>query len=72
MRGASLPFKYCGCNVGVSWGSEVGFRRIDALLTRDNCVLEDMFYAVGGGSVVVVLTISFLSIPLLDRVLVNL
>jgi hypothetical protein len=46
---------------------------MDALLTKDNCVLEDMFYAVGGGSVVVVvLAVSFLSIPLLSRVLVNL
>ena len=39
---------------GVSGGSEVDFRRVDALLTEDNCVLEDMFYAVGGGGGVVV------------------
>lgn len=47
----------------VSRGLELDFRRVDALLTEDNCVLEDMSYAVGGGSVaVVVLTESILSV----------
>ena len=30
---------------------ELDFRRVDALLTEDSCVLKDMFYAVGGGGV---------------------
>jgi hypothetical protein len=52
---------------------ELSFRRVDALLTKDICVLEDIFWAVcGGGDVVVVLTISFLPIPLLNRVLLSL